>query len=226
MEKGRLFGVGVGPGDPDLLTVKAIKTALYCDIIAVPHKDLEKCFALKIAIGEVPELEDKPLLAVHMPMTKDPEELEKAYAAGAALLEEQLDAGKNVAFLTLGDPTVYSTYMYLHERVAAHGYETKIIPGVPSFCAAAAELGISLCQGSEELHVIPGTYRPTEALDYPGTKVLMKNRLSETVPALKERGTTAMMVENCSLPTQKIYKGVENLPEEAGYFSLLIAKEK
>lgn len=223
---GILYGIGVGPGDPDLMTVKAIKASLSCDIIAVPHKQLEKCFALKIAIGAVPELEDKPLLAVDMPMTKDPEVLEKAYAAGAALLEAQLDAGKNVAFLTIGDPTVYSTYMYLHERIVADGYAAKIIPGVTSFCAAAAALGTALCKSSEELHIIPGTYRPTEALDYPGVKVLMKNNLPETTAALKARSQAASMVENCSLPTQKIYKSVEEFPAQAGYFTLLIVKDE
>ena len=139
MKKGILYGVGVGPGDPGLMTVKAVRTALDCDVIAVPHKEREKCLALKIALGAAPELAEKPLLTVDMPMTKDKQRLEAAYIAGIDLLSQTLDTGKNVAFLTLGDPTVYSTYLYLHTRVADRGYETKIIPGVTSFCAAAAE---------------------------------------------------------------------------------------
>lgn len=225
MAKGVLYGIGVGPGDPELMTLKAVKTARDCDLIAVPHKEAEKCTALRIALGAVPELAEKELLAVDMPMTKDPVRLENAYAAGAAALAEQLEAGKNVCFLTLGDPTVYSTYLYLHSRVAAMGYETHIIPGVPSFCAAAATLGISLCENKEQLHVIPGTYTPTEALALPGTKVLMKNDLSATLPVLRQANARAAMVENCGMENQHVYPSLEEIPEDAGYFSLLIVKD-
>ena len=224
MKKGILYGVGVGPGDPGLMTVKAVRTALDCDVIAVPHKEREKCLALKIALGAAPELAEKPLLTVDMPMTKDKQRLEAAYIAGIDLLSQTLDTGKNVAFLTLGDPTVYSTYLYLHTRVADQGYETKIIPGVTSFCAAAAELGISLCENQQELHIIPGTYHPTEAFAYPGVKVMMKNNLAKTLPYLKAQGLSAYMVENCGLPNQHVYRCLDEIPEDAGYFSLLIVK--
>lgn len=222
--KGILYGIGVGPGDPELMTVKAIRTALSCDIVAVPHKEPEKCLALRIALGAAPELAEKETVAVDMPMTKDPVKLENAYAAGTAKLAALLDEGKRVCFLTLGDPTVYSTYLYLHQRVAKLGYETRIIPGVTSFCAAAAELGIPLCENKEQLHVIPGTYTPSEALGLPGTKVLMKNDLPRTLPVLKQMGVSAAMVENCGLPNQRVYPNVDTIPEDAGYFSLLIVK--
>lgn len=221
---GVLYGVGVGPGDPELMTLKAVRTAVAADVIAVPHKEKEKCLALRIALGAAPELEEKEIVAVDMPMTKDPVRLENAYRTGTDTLCALLDAGKNVCFLTLGDPTVYSTYLYLHQRVAARGYETHIIPGVTSFCAAAAELGISLCENKEQLHVIPGTYTPSEALSLPGTKVMMKNDLPKTLPVLKELGVQAAMVENCGLPNQHVYRNVEEIPENAGYFSLLIVK--
>lgn len=224
MNNGILYGIGVGPGDPELMTLKAVKTALSCDVIAVPHKEPEKCTALKIALGAAPELATKPLLPVDMPMTKNPEILEQAYAAGAAAIAAVLDSGKSVCFLTLGDPTVYSTYLYLHSRVAAKGYEAHIIPGVPSFCAAAAELGISLCENKEQLHIIPGTYTPEEALSLPGTKVMMKNSLPKTLPALRQSGAFAAMVENCGMPNQHVYPTLDTIPEDAGYFSLLIVK--
>lgn len=224
MEKGTLYGVGVGPGDPELMTLKAVKTALACDLIAVPHKDAARCTALKIALGAAPELAQKPRLAVDMPMTKDAEILEKAYAAGAGLLEAALDDGKSVCFLTLGDPTVYSTYLYLHQRVSADGYPTAIIPGVTSFCAAAAALGISLCENSQQLHIIPGTYAPTQALDLPGVKVMMKNNLPVTLKALREAHADAAMVENCGMENEKLYPTLAEIPENAGYFSLLIVK--
>lgn len=224
MERGTLYGVGVGPGDPELMTLKAARTARKCDLIAVPHKEAAKCTALKIALGAVPELAEKPLLPVDMPMTKDADALERAYRTGAARLEQELEAGKNVCFLTLGDPTVYSTYLYLHQRVQADGYPTVIVPGVPSFCAAAAALGIPLCENREQLHIIPGTYTPVEALGLSGVKVMMKNDLPTTIPALREQGCRTWMVENCGMENQHIYKTLEDIPENAGYFSLLIVK--
>lgn len=224
MERGTLYGVGVGPGDPELMTLKAARTAQKCDLIAVPHKEAAKCTALKIALGAVPELAEKPLLPVDMPMTKDADALERAYRTGAARLEQELEAGKNVCFLTLGDPTVYSTYLYLHQRVQADGYPTVIVPGVPSFCAAAAALGIPLCENREQLHIIPGTYTPVEALGLSGVKVMMKNDLPTTLSALREQGCRTWMVENCGMENQHIYKTLEDIPENAGYFSLLIVK--
>lgn len=225
MEKGILYGVGVGPGDPELMTLKAVRIALGADVIAVPHKEPKKCAALNIAVKAAPELAEKPILPVDMPMTKDKEKLERAYASGAEALRAQLDMGKTVCFLTLGDPTVYSTYLYLHKAVAAAGYRAVIVPGVPSFCAAAAELGISLCENGQQLHIIPGTYTPTEALHLPGVKVLMKNDLPATLPALRERNCYAAMVENCGMENQRVYPTLEQIPEDAGYFSLLIVKD-
>lgn len=222
---GILYGIGVGPGDPELMTLKAVRTALRCDMLAIPSRDAKRCTALKIALGAAPELAEKPLLPVDMPMTKDPEKLEQAYAAGTERLAEALSQGKNVGFLTLGDPTVYSTYLYLHRRVAALGYQTEIIPGVPSFCAAAARLGISLCENREQLHIIPGTYTPVEALALPGTKVLMKNNLRQTLPELRKEKLPAYMAENCGMEQERLYRGADEIPEDAGYFSLLIVKE-
>ena len=225
MEKGTLYGVGVGPGDPELMTLKAVRIALQADVIALPHKDPAKCTAWGIARRAVPELERKPLLAVDMPMTKDPQRLQQAYRAGAEALMGELEQGRTVCFLTLGDPTVYSTYLYLHQRVAAAGYRTQIIPGVPSFCAAAAALGISLCENGQQLHIVPGTYTPTEALALPGVKVMMKNNLPETLSALRKGKKAAAMVENCGMENQHVYRALEEIPEDAGYFSLLIVKD-
>ena len=226
MDKGKLYGIGVGPGDPELVTLKAVRLIRKCDIIAVPHKDKSRCFALRIAMGAVPELEGKPLLEVDMPMTKDQDTLERAYASGTAKLREQLDAGKTVGFLTLGDPTVYSTYCYLHERIADLGYDTEIIPGVTSFCAAAAALNIPLCENRQEVHIIPGTYRPIEALGYPGVKVFMKNCVPETLAAARQKGLSVRLVENCGTQDQRVYRSIEEIPENAGYYSVMIVKEE
>ena len=117
--KGTLYGVGVGPGDPELMTLKAVRLIRENMIIAVPGADPKETVAYKIAVQAVPELAEKELLPIYMPMTHDPEELEKNHSKGAQTLEEVLDKGKNIVFLTLGDPCVYSTFSYLQERLAS-----------------------------------------------------------------------------------------------------------
>ena len=159
MEKGTLYGVGIGPGDPELLTLKAVRLIREAQVIALPGKEAKETVAYRIAVQAVPELEEKHLLPVAMPMTKDKKELEENHRLAAEAVERELDAGKDVAFLTLGDPTVYSTYLYVHKRVQADGYPTKIVSGVTSFCAASAELDTGLVENSQQLHVIPASYQ-------------------------------------------------------------------
>ena len=226
MNKGKLFGVGVGPGDPELLTLKTARLLKECDVVAFPGKDKDKCFAFTIAKDAVPEIEEKELLPINMPMTKDQNVRAAAYEEGAKKLCEKLEEGKTVVFITLGDTTVYSTYCYLHKKVAEKGYDTEMVPGITSFCAAAAVLQESLCEDAEELHVIPGTYKPTAGLDYEGVKVFMKNNIKETVEAAKKKGQTVMMVENCGTENQHVYKNADEIPYDSGYFSLMIIKDK
>lgn len=224
--KGTLYGIGVGPGDPELMTLKALRLCRACPVIAIPHKDKDRCLALQIALGADPSLGEKPILCVDMPMTKDPDALRAAHEAGAAAVAGILDQGKDVAFLTLGDPTVYSTYFYIHEILASRGCRITVVPGITSFCAAAAALGEPLCMNSQQLHVIPGTYAPEEALDLPGTKVLMKNNIPQVQSTLADRGMEAAMVENASMPSQRLYRAGEPLPDSSGYYTLFIAKDR
>ena len=137
---GKLYGVGVGPGDPELLTLKALRLVKEAEVIALPGQVPEDTVAFKIVEGAYPELGKKELLAVPFPMSKDPKVLKSYHDAGAQKVKEVLDQGKNVVFLTLGDPTVYSTYLYVHHRLVAQGYETEIVCGITSFCAVSARL--------------------------------------------------------------------------------------
>ena len=173
-------------------------------------------------------MENKHLLAVAMPMTKDRTELEENHKKAAKAVEQELDQGKDVAFLTLGDPTVYSTYLYVHKRVQEDGYEAKIVSGVTSFCAAAAELEIGLVENSQQLHVIPASYQIEDALKLPGTKVLMKagRKMEQVKELLEQMDAEVLMVENCGMEGQRICRGAEEIPESAGYYSLIVVKEK
>ena len=134
--KGTLVGVGVGPGDPELLTLKAMKRMEQCDVLVVPDADKGESTAYKIALQAYPELAQKPTVTVRMPMTHDMAQWRASHRAAADQIEKQLDAGKMVVFLTLGDPTVYATYIYVHKMVESDGYPTEIVSGIPSFCAA------------------------------------------------------------------------------------------
>lgn len=130
---GVLYGVGVGPGDSELLTLKAVRLIKESDIIAIPSDNKEKCVAYNIVIEVIPELEDKEILYISMPMTKDEEYLRQSHEKGAEQIIEKLNEGKDVAFLTLGDPSIYSTYIYVHKIVLSKNYKAQIVSGVPSF---------------------------------------------------------------------------------------------
>lgn len=223
--KGILYGVGVGPGDPELLTVKAVKTLQKVQWIAVPDTGGEKS-ALSIA---APYIEGKPQIFCPMPMTRDKEALRKAHEESALLITEKLDIGEDVAFITLGDPSVYSTYMYLHRLIREAGFDAQMVPGIPSFCAAAAALNISLCDGGEPLHILPASYEGTEELlQLEGNKVLMKSgrSLGKVKKNLQKMGLQGrvQMAECCSMENERLYESFNEIPDESSYFSILIVK--
>lgn len=225
---GILYGVGVGPGDPELLTIKALRRIEKSPVIAVPAREKERSAAYKIVAQAVKDLNEKEILCIDMPMTRDREKLLFSHKAGAEQLIRILGQGKDIAFLTLGDPGIYSTYMYLHRLVAGKGYQAEIISGVPSFCAASALLGEELVKSDEMLHLVPSAYGVEDALKMPGTKVLMKagKKMPQIRRRLEEMDAEAHMVENCGMANEKIYHGADQMPEDAGYYSLIIVKNK
>jgi precorrin-2/cobalt-factor-2 C20-methyltransferase len=219
---GILYGVGVGPGDPELLTLKAVRIIKESDIIVVPGENPTE------SVSGAIDLTNKEVVAVSMPMTKDHGLLEKSHQEATQRVMEYLKEGRQVAFLTLGDPTVYSTYIYIHKRILASGGKAVIISGITSFCAAAALVNDSLVEKAGPLHVIPASYGIEEALKLPGTKVLMKagKKIAAVKQIIKEQNLHAVMIENCGMENEKIYEGTDNINENAGYYSLIIVKEK
>ncbi|MBO4862700.1 MAG: precorrin-2 C(20)-methyltransferase [Firmicutes bacterium] len=226
--KGIAYGVGVGPGDPELMTLKAVRLIKENRVIAVPGKIAEESVAYKIAAAAAPEISDKELIAVDMPMTRDREILAAAHRKGAELIESYLDKGLNVVFLTLGDPTVYCTFSYLQHILEADGYKVELVSGIPSFCAAAARLGTSLTEWDEQLHILPALHSAEDVSQLSGNCVLMKSasHMKEVKDALARSGRGVQAVENCGMDSEKIYRSAEEIPDEAGYFTLVIAKEK
>lgn len=228
--QGKLYGVGVGPGDPELLTLKALRLIKENEVIAVPGKDIRASVAYQIVKGAYEDLDKKTLIPVAMPMTKDPQVLKANHDKAADQVEDYLREGKNVVFLTLGDTTVYSTYLYVHKKILERGYEAEIVSGITSFCAVAARLNMGLVEADQPLHVIPATYKAQEMdeiLKLPGTKVLMKTgkKMKQVKESIEKSGQKAVMIENCGMPSEKIYRSAEEIPEDSGYYSLIIVKE-
>jgi precorrin-2/cobalt-factor-2 C20-methyltransferase len=228
---GKLYGLGVGPGDPELMTLKAARLIRECQAVAIPITGKEVNVAYEIAKGAVPEITEKELLEIHMPMIRDEIKLKESHDRAAEEVIAEMEKGKDIAFLTLGDPSIYSTYIYIHNRVAAKGYETEIIPGIPSFCAVAARLNEGLTEASEALHIIPASYDGlVEALALKGTRVLMKSGKSigkvKTLLKDMERPPEVKMVERCGMQGERVFNRLEDLDEEAGYFSILVVKDK
>ena len=227
--RGTLYGVGIGVGDSQLLTYQAVQCIKKCDVIAIPDSGKENFVAYNIVVQIIPELAKKEIIKISMPMTKDTEILEEYHKKGSKIILQYLE-NNDVAFLTLGDPSIYATYMYIHKLVEQNGGQTKIISGVPSFCAVATALGISLTERDEMLHIIPASYGIEYALSLSGTKVLMKVGKSfqniKQVLLQNQDKFDCYMVENCGMETEKKYFSIQEFPEQTGYFTTVIVKDK
>ena len=225
--KGTAYCVGVGPGDPELMTLKAVRLIKENDVIAVPGREARDSVAYKIATQSVPELADKELVPVDMPMIKDRDRLKEEHRKAAELLKTYLDQGKNVVYLTLGDPTVYCTFSYLQHILEAEGYPVVLISGVPSFCAAAARLNLPLTEWDETLRVVPALHQIGGSLDVEGTYVLMKSasHMKEVKELIRSSGREAAAVLNCGMEGELVCRSLDEIPDDAGYYSLIISKQ-
>lgn len=230
--KGKLYGIGVGPGDPELITVKAKRILEQSDIVAAPVTAKGKeSLALSIARQAAASL--KNVLELVFPMTYDKDSLEDSHAKAASTIMEALDRGQDVAFITLGDATVYSTYIYIHKQIVQQGYEAEIIPGVTSFCAAAARAGTSLGENSDTIAVIPSAYECDKLdwiLDSFDSVVLMK--AGRNFEALKDKLKVrqlvdkAVVVGRCGLEGEVVETDIEKVtPDILDYFTTMIIKK-
>ena len=203
---GILYGVGVGPGDPELMTLQAVRVIRACDVILAPGREPKETVAWKIAAGAVPELAEKEAVGIHMPMTKDPDILQKAHQEAVDRIKAELEKGKKAAFLTLGDPC---------------------ISGIPSFIAAAAAVGDGLVENSQMLHVIPASYPSGEGMALPGTRVLMKagKAAARVRDELILRGAQGWAVERCGMEGERIFHSLDEIPDDLSYYSIIVAKE-
>ena len=229
--QGTFYGIGVGPGDPDLLTMKAIEVIHEADVIIAPKSEKKgDSTALTIA---TPHL--KPgaeVLHMVFPMVYQPEALTGAWAENRRVLGELLDAGKNVAFLTLGDPMFYSTYIYVFLLLKDAGYPVKTVPGVPAFCAIASHVGYPLVEGDDVLSIVPATAdeKTMEAIMKASNNVVlmkMSRNFDGIVDKLKENGLAenAIMVTKCGLADEQIVTDVTGVAaEDVNYLSTILTR--
>ena len=228
MKKGKLYGIGVGPGDPELLTLKACRLLEQIDYIAFPGKTKETTYACQIIEKICENYRDKQFIPCPVKMTKNRDILEQNYESAAEKISRVLLQGADVAFVTIGDPTIYSSYLYVHKKIQQRGFDAELINGIPSFCAAAAQLNTGLCERKEQMHLIPSSYEVDKAMKLSGTKVFMKagKQIAQIQNLLDEETMEVYMIENCGMGNQKISREISDISEIPGYLTLIVVKDK
>lgn len=230
--KGKLYGIGIGPGNPELMTLRAKRLLDGCGYIACPVKRPgEMSVALNIIKNEV-DLEDKNILELWFRMDPSNEVRKKYRAEAVKEVTDILDRGEDVCMITLGDVSVYSTYMRIDRMVRDAGYDTEIVPGIPSFCAGAAKAGVPLMIGSEGLAIVSSA-EDNEALHaaFDGFEniVIMKafGSIPKLIGMMKEHDIDASngkVISCIGMPEE--YIGPMDPCREYGYFTTVIVKKK
>jgi precorrin-2/cobalt-factor-2 C20-methyltransferase len=237
MKKGTLYGIGVGPGDPDLITVKGAKILAACAHVFVPKTASDReSVALSIAAKHT-----RAGAAIHeiiFPMTADRSELKTRWEESARLVAEVLETGADACFLTLGDAFLYSTYIYLLRALRSRmpDLEVVTIPGITAFSAAAALAEFPVGEAKETVTIVPTADDLDEvrrAISGGRTVVLMKigKRLGRILDLLEDLGALgrSVFVSRAGMHNQRIESDLSNLKREkteAGYLSIILVRGK
>jgi precorrin-2/cobalt-factor-2 C20-methyltransferase len=241
---GKLYVVGVGPGDPELLTLKAVRILKAVPCIFVP-KGREEGSSLALSIIErALDLGGKRIVEIHFPMHKtrkkeegsgaEAAELDLKWKQAAAALYDRLSTGNDAAFVTIGDPTIYSTFFYLCDglRLVDPNLSIEIIPGVSSINASASRAGISLGLGDESIAVLPATYTDdlAEIIEKFDTVVLMKvyRVFHKLLPVLEKMVLLdrALYVSKAGMKGEKIIRNIRDVKDgDLNYFSMVIIRK-
>ena len=228
-KKGKLIGIGVGPGDTELLTLKAANVLKTVPVVFSPKSAKEKeSIALSIVRPILKERKDyKRLMLVEpiFPMIEDKKELEKIWDSASEMIAQYLNSGRDVAFITLGDTSIFSTYSYVQKRLKGR-YEIETIPGITSFTACAAARNEALVEQNDILTVVPKIDdRLEEVLEYSDSVVLMKasRNTSELESKIEAKNMQLIIysVQNCTRENEKIIEGFSN---EKPYLTTTIIK--
>lgn len=229
---GIFYGIGVGPGDPELLTIKAARVLGQVDAVIAPKGEkTEDSTALDIARPYLPK--EAQVIRLTFPMVNDPQELNRAWEENKEVILQLLAEGQKVAFLTLGDPMLFSTYIYIFRLLQDSGYPLVTIPGITSFSHMASRLGRPLAERDEILTIIPATAGEEsldQAIGSSSNLVLMKvyRNFASIMEKLKKSGywKNAVMVSKCGWNDEEIYYDLENIQgDKIHYLSTIIAKK-
>jgi len=228
---GIFYGIGVGPGDPELLTMKAVKAIKEVDIIIAPKTE-KKDGSVALSIASQYLKKDVEIIYQVFPMVVKFEESTDAWEANKKEILELVRAGKKVAFLTLGDPMFYSTYIYVYRLLENEGIDIETIPGVPAFCAIGSKLGYPLVEGNDILSIVPATAdkeKIEKVMEASDNVVLMKvyKNFGEMVDLLTENkmSKNSVMVSRCGLPDEeKIYDIEAEKDKKVNYLSTILAR--
>ena len=223
---GKLYGLGLGPGDPELLTLKAHRILTSCPVVAYPAPDTGPSFARQIAADYITSAQLEVPIIVPMRVERFP--AQDVYDQAAETLSRHLDVGSDVAVLCEGDPFFYGSFMYLFERLAGR-YPTEVVPGVSSMMAAAAGLGRPLAARNDVLSVLPGPLDDDQlqrGIEAAGAVAIIKiGRHFARIRALIERmGLVAQAgyVERVSLAEERLMPLAELTEDRAPYFSMIL----
>jgi precorrin-2/cobalt-factor-2 C20-methyltransferase len=231
--KGTLYGIGVGPGDPELLTLKAIRALGTVDVVFAAAST-KNDYSTAYAIARPHLRPDVRVEHLGFPMTKDEAELSAAWEANARAVAAVLDQGLDAAFITLGDPLTYSTYGYLQRTLLAAdpGIRLQAIPGITSFHAAAARIGLVLCESKESLLITSGVSDPARLeaqLDVADNAVILKAYKNfEDIRSMLERlrlSDKTVLVSRLGMDDESILMDIRDAPATPHYFSLALVKK-
>ncbi|MGF6231455.1 precorrin-2/cobalt-factor-2 C20-methyltransferase [Inquilinus ginsengisoli] len=227
---GTLYGLGVGPGDPELVTLKALRLLRAAPVLAYPAPDVGDSFARSIV---APHLQGgQTEIAIRVPMRVDPAPAQAVYDAAAIEIGAHLDSGRDVAVLCEGDPFFYGSFMYLFGRLAER-HRVEVVPGVSSLTACAAAIGLPLAARNDVLTVLPAPLPEDELrprLQAAEAVAIMKlsRHFKKISQLLEENGLydDARYVERATLGHQRVLKLSEVDPETVPYFSMILAHRR
>lgn len=232
MAKGKLYGIGVGPGDSKLMTMKAVEILRSADMIITPKTEKKDgSVAFHIASPYIPE--GTAILPLVFQMNNDMAAVERQWEENRRVIMEKLDEGKNLVFLTLGDPMLYSTYMYIFRALEGTDYEVETVPGIPAFLGIASHIGMPVAEWEETVLILPATASPEkidQALAAADHAVIMKvyKNWAFIQSELRKHHLikNAVMVSRAGLPDEVIQKDLDSLPADyrPNYLSTILTK--
>ncbi len=228
---GIFYGIGVGPGDPELLTVKAIHAIKNSNVIIAPRTE-KKDDSLALTIAKPYLREDVKIVYQTFPMVKNFEDTPEVFEDNKREILLHLREGKNVAFLTLGDPMFFSTYIYIFRLLKNSGVEIQTIPGVPAFLAIASHIGYPVAYGNDILTIIPATAERKKIIDAvkkSDATVLMKvyKNFGEVADILDAENMTAqaVLVSRCGLADEKVITDINSRRnDKLNYLSTILTR--